>query len=160
MKCRGFGIIKWLRTSSSNYGRWRRRPLIPSGCTASPLQPSVCRSVGGGGEGCRLQTASKWKIKTRPKGIQVPERKPIRRLAPVMQMKIRLHSTFEPIKKKKKKTHTQCKVTVELSSEVTANFHSCERGSERRQRVLMRAARVLTVLLDLWPAAALIGFLE
>lgn len=129
-------------------------------------------SVGGGGEGCRLQTASKWKIKTPPKGIQVLERKLIGRLAPVMQMKIRLDSTFEPsrlnkkrfppIKKRKKNphTHTQCKVTVELSSEVTANFHSCERGSERRQRVLMRAARVLTVLLDLWPAAALIGFLE
>lgn len=83
-----------------------------------------------------------------------------------MQMKIRFDSTFElsrlnkkdfPLLKKKK---TQCKVTVELSSEVTTNFHSCERGSERRQRVLMRAARVLTVLLDLWPAAALIGFLE
>lgn len=62
--------------------------------------------------------------------------------------------------KTSKKKKNFCKVTVELSSEVMTNFHSCERGSERRQRVLMRGVRVLTVLLDLWPAAALIGFLE
>lgn len=63
VKCLGFGIIKWLRTSSSNYGRWWRRPPILFGCTASTLRPSICRSVGGSGAG--LSFANRFKMKNK-----------------------------------------------------------------------------------------------